>query len=133
MEKVGDLGLRDTLDLLKQKTDLTEGPTGGSFLDEPEAVSVLGIALELAGEPGIGLGTGQGLRIEAHDLGIGEHFREELEIRRNELAKGETRGFSDDVHDFGRTVASAASAASPLPAGLGRMGSVRASSASHLD
>ena len=57
-----------------------------------------GVAIRLARDPGRGLLPRAALGVIAHDLGIGEHGRHRVEIRKRHLAEDEPRSGEDLLH-----------------------------------
>jgi hypothetical protein len=97
VDQVADFALWRAIDLLRNEPDLAERLAGCSLDYEPAAMAVVGVALDLTIKPGFGFVAGTGFWIVPHNLGIGEHSRQKVEIGGFELAEKQPGGFENDL------------------------------------
>jgi hypothetical protein len=97
VDEVADLGLVESFHPLENETHLASRLFAGPVDDEPKPVTVPLIALALLVQPAAGLFSRIALRIEAHDVRVGEHLRDEVEIRGYQLAEPEPFRLEDHV------------------------------------
>jgi hypothetical protein len=97
VDEVANLGLLALVDSLENEGHLASRLFGGPVDDEPEPVAVPLIALALLVQPAAGFFPRIALRIEAHDVRVGEHLRDEVEIRGYQLPEPEPFRLEDHV------------------------------------
>jgi hypothetical protein len=89
-------GLGAAVDLLDGQADLADRHTALPLQRKPETVSVFLVAGELPLDPLGRFAARVALRVEAHDLWVGEHLGDEIEIVEAHRAQPESLGFEDE-------------------------------------
>jgi hypothetical protein len=98
VHEISDLGLPGSFDLLHHQPDLADRRLRIALGDEPHAVPVIGVALDLPLDPGLRLVARVALRIETHHLRMIEHRRDEIQIVQRHLAQRQALGGENSPH-----------------------------------
>src|SRR5690349_5512483 len=93
---ITDLGLDDTVDLLKRQSAIADELVVGLKDQRPQADSVLAIAAQTLLDPRFNVRTREWIGIVAHIFAIAEHLTESVHIFGQVVAKYKPRGLEDD-------------------------------------